>query len=727
MYFKNKFVCLCFGMKVKIIILIALLFATFRLFPREAVSCDTVLKRTMDAAERYNGLVEKYEAQVYMRTYVQTLKKNLLYKYTHYVPRFVLHNPNEDESVIETISTLKYEYPNKYVQNIEYVSGTLTRKKDIELIPFNLLNINIYGESTNDESFFMPLRKSTAKYYRYKLKNEYTENERTYYTVEFAPIYEIPNLIKGYFVVERGTWRIVRFKGEGLDFFSDFSFEMKMGEHWIMNFLPVDVVIYHTTSYLGNKVASRYLAQIEYKNIVLRESFEKKQKELNISDYYKIRVDSVPLFNDTVFWKQKRPIPLQAAEKEVLDTFYMRQQRKMQTQHDTLVLNKNILYFAQFMLKDSEYNYGGTRIGYGGLLNPSLVGYSSIDGITYKQRVSFHFTLPRFQSLELNAFAGYMFKRKELFTDITTTWNYDPARLSSLTLAMGNGNPTYSSLFVKQIQDSLINKGLHFEDVAVNYFKDYYFRLFNTFEPTNGLLVSSGLEYHIRKGQRPKKELRGVTTNTEHIEDMFGTRRSFAPFIRLSWTPEQYYRYQGNQKVYVRSRYPTFQIEMTKSFKNILGSTSDFYRVEMDVSQEIPFGLMRTFNYHIGAGRFTNTKTEYFADFIYFAKNNFPENWKDGIGGNFNLLRRHLYNASDLYVQAHFMLETPFLFLKNIRFLSELTDRERLYFSQLYTPQIQSYSEIGYGVGSKYFKGGVFASFHKLSFRQIGFRATIEL
>ncbi len=725
MCFKNKFVSLCFGMKFKVIILFFLLISSFRLFSRETLPCDSILKRTMAAAERYNGLVEKYEAEVYMRTYVQTLKKNLLYKYTHHLPRFVLHNPNEDEAVIETISTLKYEFPNKYVQNIKYVSGTLTRKKDIELIPFNLLNINIYGESTNDESFFMPLRKTTAKYYRYKLTKTYTEKNTQYYTVEFTPIYEIPNLIKGYFIVEEGTWRIIQFKGEGLDFLSDFSFEMKMGDQWIMNFLPVDVTIYHTASYLGNKIANRYLARIDYKEITLRQSLEKKVDDLNISDYYKIRVDSVPVLNDAVFWNKKRAIPLQAVEKDVLDSFHIKQEQKLRNGNDTLVLNKNILYFAQFMLKDSEYNYGGTRIGYGGLLNPSLVGYSSIDGITYRQRVSFHFSLPGYRSVELEASAGYMFKRKELFTDITTTWNYNPSRMRSMTLAIGNGNPTYSSLFVQQIQDSLVNKGLHFEDISVDYFRDYYFRFFNTFEPTNGLLVSTGFEYHIRKAQKAKKLWRSIGGDTQNIEDMFGTRRSFAPFIRLSWTPEQYYRFQGNQKMYVRSRYPTLQLEMTKSFKDLFGSTSDFYRVEMDISQEIPFGLMRTFNYHIGTGMFTNTKTEYFADFIYFAKNNFPDNWSDGIGGNFNLLRRHLYNASDSYIQAHFMFETPFLFLKNLRFLSELADRERLYFSQLYTPQIVSYSEIGYGIGNKFFKAGVFASFHKLQFRQIGIRAAM--
>ena len=122
---------------------------------------------------------------------------------------------------------------------------------------------------------------------------------------------------------------------------------------------------------------------------------------------------------------------------------------------------------------------------------------------------------------------------------------------------------------------------------------------------------------------------------------------------------------------------------------------------------------------------FNNQGSRYFADFVYFQKQ-LPENWDDGLGGNFNLLRRNLYNASDSYIQAHIMLETPFLILKNIPFISDFADKERLYFSQLLTRQIKSYSELGYGIGNRYFNAGLFVSFHKTKFEEIGVRAAFE-
>jgi len=204
----------------------------------------------MSAAEKYNELVENYIAEVYVRSYVETIRKNFLYKYTHLIPDFVLHDPENEDAVIETISDLRYEYPNTYVQDIRHVTGTLTKKKDIDLIPFELLNINIYGETTNDESFFMPIRFSTAKYYRYTLYQSFTSNNKEYYNIHFVPIYENPKLLKGSFIVEKGTWRVIFFRGEGLDIFSDFSFEMTMGDEWVTNYLPVNITIYQTAAYL---------------------------------------------------------------------------------------------------------------------------------------------------------------------------------------------------------------------------------------------------------------------------------------------------------------------------------------------------------------------------------------------------------------------------------------------------------------------------------------------
>src|SRR5690554_1114462 len=514
---------------------------------------DTLLFRAMNAAEKYSELVESYTAEVYTRTYVETVKKNFLYKHTHLIPQFVLHDPKNDEALIETISEFRFDYPNNHVQDIRHVMGTLTRQEDVEMIPFKLLSINIYGETTNDESFFMPIRLSTAKYYRYSLNETFEENEKTYYHIHFTPIYKNTKLLEGSFIVERGTWRVVFFRGEGVDIFSDFSFEITMGDAWITNYLPVSFTIYQTTSYLGNILAGRHLAKIEYKDIQLRQT-QDRERSLNISDFYKVRLDSVPVLTDSAFWNSYRPIPLQAKEHDVMQNFIVNQQEKLKKlENGDSISQQNIArQMAQRMVLNSRYKYRSTKIGYSGLLNPLMLGYSSRDGVTYRQKLSFNIDLSRNRTIHIDALAGYMFRTKELITDLTTTFNYEPMHLGSLSFSIGNGNPTYSSLFVDQIQDSLKNKGLSFEDISPHYFKDYYFKLLNTIEITNGLLFQTGIDYHIRKGESKSLMLRSTDESLLPIENMFGTRRSFVPFVRLSWTPKQYYRYEGRQKINVR-------------------------------------------------------------------------------------------------------------------------------------------------------------------------------
>ena len=679
----------------------------------------------MSAAERYDGLLETYEADVYMRTYVETVKKNFFYKYTHLIPNFVLFDPKSDEAVIETISKLNYTYPNHYVQDVKHVKGTITRKKDIEMIPYNFLNINVYDETSFDDSFIMPLRFACAGYYTYNLRQTYTDKDKTYYTIEFTPIYETPKLLKGIFIIEHGTWRVVQFLAEGVDTMTSFSFQITMGDEWVTNYLPTDFVIFRTSSYLGNVVAIRYLANIKYNDVILRD-YTVKEKTLNLSDYFKVRLDSVPIHNDSVFWKSTRAIPLQARESEVLANFEKKQSEKSKAaKTDSTNNNKKAQEFAQRMVMNSSYKYRSTQIGYSGLLNPSMIGYSTQDGLTYRQKIYFQTDFADKKSVQMNAFAGYMFKRKEFFSDVSFRWNYEPRFLGNVSLSVGNGNRTYSSLFVQQIQDSLNSQGLTFPDVSVDYYKDYYLRLFNDIEIANGFLLGTGVEYHIRRSAGKVSELTPVAGPANGIDNLFGTRYAFMPFLQLVWTHRQYYRFDGRQKIYVRSDYPTVKLELARSFKNILGSTSEYNRVEIDVSQNIPFGLIKLLQYHVGAGVFINQRTEYFADFVYFAKNNFPENWNDGIGGNFNLLRRNLYNASDSYIQAHVMYQSPFLIFKRIPFISEIILSERLYFSQLHTPQIVSYSEIGYGVGNRFFNAGIFSSFHKLTFKEIGVRAAL--
>ncbi len=735
----NLFVLQELGMYRKSIIslfifLFSLSSITSKVFAEEPI--DIILEKVMKAAEKYSQSVEEYDAEVYMRVYINTLKKNYLYRFTHLIPEFVLHDRNSNEGLIEVLSDLKFNYPNNYIADIKHIQSTFSQKKVQEMLSTNLVHLNIYNETSSNERFFMPLRKASKKYYRYNLKSTFTDDGLTFYTISFTPIYNAPKLLKGTFIIEKDTWRVMQFICEGVDFASDFSIELNMGNTNSTKLLPINATIHQRFSYLGNVVSNRNLVNITYSNIILTQT-PNPIKSFNISNFYKVRLDSVPVKDDAAFWEMERKIPLQTRESEVLNHFYLEQAKKKngETSNDSLHSQTNIpISWAKTIVMNSRYKYGPTNINYSGVFNPALFGYSSFDGLTYGQKLNINYELKRQSSINMKAFIGYMFKRKELFSDISTTWNYNPTHLGKLTLSVGNGNKTYSSLFLEEIQDSLINRGLKLNDLAFDYYKDYYFRLYNTVEVSNGFSIGTGLDYHIRDAADNKIDASSVVASisniqneTDEISKMFKRRNTFAPIITLTWTPEQYYRIERRQKIYVRSNYPTIKLEFSKAIKGVLGSDSKYNRVELDISQNIPLALMQSFQYHIGMGFFSNQKSEYFTDFAYFAKRNFPETWDDGIGGVFNLLDRQLYNASDSYIQNHFMYESPFLILNLVPVISKGVVTERLYLSHLYNPYIRSYAELGYGIGNNFFNAAVFGSFHKLKFHEVGFKISLNI
>ena len=731
--------------KVILCVFILLLSTTSTIFSQEKKeTVETILEKAMKAAETYAEAVEEYNAEVYMRVYVETLKKNWLYRYTHLIPNFVMHNRKGDEGVIEVLSDLKFTYPNNYTADIKNLSGTFTQKNITEMLPINLINLNVYSEMSANELFFMPLRETSKKYYRYELKRTFTQNGTTFCTISFTPIYKSPKLLEGTFVIEKDSWRVMQFVSEGIDLASEFSIELNMGNSESTKMLPVSAVIHQKFSYLGNVVTNRNLVNINYKSIKLNPKREK-EKNLNLSNFFKVRLDSVPIQNNSLFWEKSRKIPLQAKEKELLDEFYLEQSREKEKQaakmgKDSLNDNKNnTMEWAKTMVMDSRYKYKSTSITYGGIFNPTLFGYSSFDGLTYGQEVKVNYELKRQSSLEFNAFVGYMFKRKELFTDISASWNYNPTHLGRLSISVGNDNKTYSSIFLQEIQDSLVNNGLNIKDLAFDYYKNYYLRIYNTVEVANGFSIGTGLDYHIRDATDNKVDESAIISSismdntalngngTEGITKLFKRRKTFAPVLTLTWTPEQYYRFERRQKIYVRSRFPTMKVQFSKGLKGVLGSASEYNRLEFDISQNIQLDLMKSFQYHIGMGFFSNQKSEYFTDFEYFAKRNFPDTWDDGIGGVFNLLDRQFYNASDTYIQNHFMYESPFIILNLVPVLAKGVVTERLYLSHLFNPYIRSYAEFGYGIGNNFLNAAIFGSFHKLKFHEVGFKVSLNI
>lgn len=677
---------------------------------------DSILNNIFEASEIYSNKIKSYDADVYLRALVETQKKNFLYRYSNAIPNFVLHDLKNDEAIIETVSKIRFKAPNSYYQNVNYVTGTLTKKKDIALLPLKFFSMDVYEETVPGESFYLPLRKKTSGYYEYFLSSEKEEDGRKYYSISYKPRYKNPQLLEGFFWVEDGTWRVADFQGKANDLFFTLTFDIHMGSDTLNQLLPEKFYIYQSYKYLGNHVLNRFTADLSYTDVQFTDTISTK-KMYHLGPIYRVKLDSVPLNNDSVLWDKLRAFPLTGYEMLILENHKLKEAeaRTKRTPSDTAKNSKVALEIAKNMVMNTRYKHKSTTFSFSGLLNPGMIGYSTYDGLAYKQSFNLNFDLERQQSIKLNAYAGYLFKRKQLHYQLLGVWNYEPLKLGYLSISAGRGNPTYSSRFLRLLSDSALNN----INISKLRYRNYYMKLYNSIELTNGFQFGTGIEYNIREPINPEMEL-------PFISHRLRTQYHFVPKISLTWTPCQYYHTDGIQKVNVRSDYPTFKLEYAQSLKNVLRGNSSYSKVEFDISQNIRFDLMRRLNYHAGFGVFVNQQDEYFNDFTYFAKNYFPETG-DGIGGGFNILPSATYNSSQMYVQSHVMYETPSLMLTRLSFLSRGVARERLYVSQLYLPSKKSYTEVGYGIGNRFLNAAFFVAFEGLKYYNIGGSAVFLL
>jgi hypothetical protein len=74
------------------------------------------------------------------------------------------------------------------------------------------------------------------------------------------------------------------------------------------------------------------------------------------------------------------------------------------------------------------------------------------------------------------------------------------------------------------------------------------------------------------------------------------------------------------------------------------------------------------------------------------------------------------------------MYESPFILIQPLRLdASKHILSERFYLSQLWTPVLPSYTEMGYGFGNYIFNIALFAGFNKLKYQNVGVRFAFEL
>lgn len=639
-------------------------------------------------------------------------------------------------TAIESFCRISYQAPCKLqITPLQIRSNNKSGKRILKessqaLLPFYTLK----ASSTNNIMVF-PFSKDGLEQYNFKLKEteiptkakddrteeEYgltkkeevlTEEEKI---IEFTPKREHHTLGKGFVIIDsKNNIKALSFAGR-VDFGRanyligfDYNDSLKV-------IIPKKSHVSISYYYSGSTGVNDFDCYFDFNEIAKLDKSQHKTTKLDLTDIYDHALEETNL--DSI-----RPFPLSTKEDSLLNNVIIRTKRErnlFQKLPEKLVGSNNINAF-------------GTDLKVYGPLYPASIGYDRINGVTLRERLRWSHLYQNGKSIIIKPDIGYSFKMKELRYKFSAEWTYAPRLRGALRFVASNRSSEFSSKFKNDIDAILKDSSnlkykdldLKFKDLGIDYYERHEFKLEHAIELRNGLMFYAGAIYNYRNPVKYGVHKMSQERVDELIDNYYA---DFDPFIRLTWTPRQYYHYSGNQKLYIASYYPTFSFEFAKGIDNVLGAKSNYSRAEIDVQHTIKLNNQRILSYHVGGGSFFKQKGEYFINYTYFSRNQFPTTWDDNIGGIFNLLDDYWYNTSPGYIQMHVMFESPFMLLHLAKPISKYVIKERVYASHLWADGKNAYTEYGYGMGNNYFNIGVFAGFIGLKNHEIGIKASIEI
>ena len=542
--------------------------------PDKPMVSDSILQCIFQFSPFYSRIIDEYKSDLYIKGKVKVHKRNHLIRYVPSMFRFEKHI---NDYLMESLSELHYTAPDIYDRKIKAVSTTFPRNRGQITDVMDYLNMNIYSSSLMSDKLLSPLDKKSSRYYHYLLDSIAGPPDCQRYKILIIPKFRGTQLVSGYMWVSDQIWTIRELYIEGVYDVIRFKVRVKMGEEGDVEFLPVQFDLNLVFKFIGNHLEMDMGAWLKYNEIkfyegAARRKSQKKHRH-DLTESYKLTCDSEQLITDKEKFNELRPIPLSALEDSLYRSYALRQDTLLRVPKKKK--NEHLEFWGELGdMLISSYNVNLSSMGSvhcSPLINPVLLDYSHSRGFSYKQKFKYSRLFHDGRILRISPQIGYNFTHKELYVKADADWQYWPEKQASFEVSVGNGNRIYSSVVLdqlKQLPDSTFN----FDQLELDYFKDVYLNLFHNIEIVNGLFIKAGVSVHWRYLINNSKVILEKPLPDKDWAALRGIRseyNSFAPRIRIEWTPGMYYYMNGRRKMNVGSSMPTCMLDYERGIKGV--------------------------------------------------------------------------------------------------------------------------------------------------------------
>jgi hypothetical protein len=737
-----------------------------------------MMRQVIARAPYHKNQVSEYKSTTYVRGSFKidkisdimkklnrkTLKENDIEEGSAYIQESINEVTYKNGQINQQVTAIKDNFPKFAAVDISAAWA------------FNIYDLDI-------DMFISPLSPKAFAYYNFVYEGFFVENNKTVNKIFINPRRNDNRLISGYIYVFEDTWDVHSYELSGKQQMIEYSFKQIYGEALPNVMMPIKNQITANFSVFGNNGEINSVSTIKYSDIKVNsqslenrltqttsskkqeerkqkiksliekadftnddaakvkseiEKFETEKNKENIGRKvgkyeiirsFKVEKDSINKNLNNEYWDSIRTIPM--LDYEVLS--YKRSDSlalvKPQNEKKKQSLFGKIISGGNYKLGNSEF------IEYSGILNFNM-NFNAVDIFSSRKKIEYYKRAKNQTSLRLNGELAYSFGRKQILWDAKLQYAYYPEARAVFFVNYSNTTVDFNETGGINLTSNSLSS-LLFKNNYINFYGKHLVQIGNGIDIADGWRLSVAASYQKRKQLhnntnfsifKPSKKYRSndpVNLYIEQDSSIIQSSRAFTINTQLSYTPHQYYVRRGRIKRIVRSDFPTFSLNYKTGIAGVFNSISNFDLLTFEVAHNVELDILNNISYTAKVGKFLTTRRMHFSEFAHF---NLAED--DVMFSPFDDLRKivQTYNSStnEWFINVNFTYTTSRLFVK--RFLFERSFmNENIYFSYLRTPQLNHFSEIGYGLSNifRIVGAGVFIGFEGLNYKFVRLKLSI--
>jgi hypothetical protein len=596
-----------------------------------------IIRNAIKVREAHLNEVKQWQVMVYMKGLVRT--------YT--VPRRIFGikvDPNRDiidssgKGIIyfsESLTRYSRRMPNDFKE--EVISAKLSGRSqgfgfnspnDMEV---NLYENNITLEGLNSRGFISPINNNALYFYRYKFEGTFYEDGQEINKIRVIPRRKFePCFAGGYINIIEGSWRIHSFD---LHLTKESQMEMLDSVRLTQQMLPVDGQYWlpQQTNFEAHFSLMGFNAGANFTAVYSDYETDKDLSHLFKGNIVK-SIDTAANKKSITYWDSIRPAPLTYEERNDYlkkDTL----ERRMQDPHyldsidrrfnkpgvmkllltgGSIFKRKNkMVYNYPSILQSIQYN---TVEGWLLDVSPTIRHWGDTGAYVFQPHIRYAFASKHF-----NAAAS-----------ISKTFGQNYNRRWNVTVSGGR--------YVYQINpnnpiDPLVNSlgTLLYHQNHMKIYEKNFGEVTARHQFNNGLRLTFAASYEDRipltntdtSFTWVKWDNRRFTSNyPEELQPgSFVRHQALLTSVKIRWQPGQKFVQYPTRLVSLGSDQPVFKLDITKAWKNVLGSDVGFSKWMVNVEDDFNMRLGGIVRYNFGLGGFFGNGNVQLPDWQHFNGN----------------------------------------------------------------------------------------------------------